>query len=269
MRILIKGFKIPTTDMQVIEDALNELQKKAINRGRSLYAKLLSVEIETVVDDISLNVIKRPDNMSIYDYAKSELDRKIAWATANNAITVYNFNVTAAVFIYQSNTYIKLGVRNKTLEKEIRHLSNAEDFNVFDSESNENKEIEAVWNEIAKIYTNGYNPLVRTLYPCGPIEAEWENIKKKFSSREERANVRVRHRITANVLNLIGMGQQIPSHKLFPYIDEALEMLSNPNVQEDCEQLKIQILPCIVNITEADVKRNPNEITMKEGDSNE
>lgn len=264
MRLLIKGFKIPTTDMQVIEETLNTLQEKAIKRGRSLYATLFSTEIETVVDDISLNVIKRPENMSIYNYAKSELDKKIAWATANNAITAYNFAVQAAVFTYKNETYIKLNVQNDKLASEIRHLPDAEDFNVYDTETNQNKEIESVWNEIAKIYSNGHNPLVRQIYPCGPIEAEWDNIKKKFSTREERADVRVRHKITANVLNLIGMGQTIPPHRLFSYLDEALEMLSNANVQTDCEQLKFQILPCIVNITETEVKRNPTDEIKKE-----
>lgn len=262
MRLIIKGFKLPSTDLQTIEKALSEVQNKAAMRSKKLYAELLAAELENLIDDISLNAIERPKDISLYEFARKELDTKIAWASANRTITPYNFTVQAAVFSFKGESYIKVDIKNERLLKEIRHISDAEDFNVEDSEYAVNSKEHQVWDEIQEIYSNGNHPLFKQLFPIGPIEVEWERIVKCFSTREERAERRVRYNLTNNIVNLIGMGQEIPNHKLLPYLDEAMLMLNSDTVKAEAARLKMNVLPCIVNITKEDVMRNPNDLVQ-------
>lgn len=253
MRYIIKGYKVKSTDLQQVEDVLAEIQKKAIMRSKHFYAELLADEIEALVDDIALGVINRPADISIYDCAKKELDRRIAWASGNNTVTPYNFAIQAAIFTCRGESYIKLNMNNEAFAKEIKTIQNAEECSVTDDNS-PNAEI---WTEISQIYSENNPPMVKQLFPCGPIEVEWERIEKYFHSRDERAELRVRHKITNLLLNLFGSGQEIPNYKLLRYLDEAFMLLGTDTVKAEAERLKTSIAASIINISEKDVKRNP------------
>lgn len=255
MRVIIKGYKLKGKDMSAVENALQMIQNKVINRSKKFYAQLLAAEIENLVDDIALGVLQRPDKISIYDCAKQEVDRRIAWASANNVATPYNFSVHAAVYTYEDDTYIRLFINNDALLKEIRHLPNADDFNAIDSDTEANGKVLAVWNEISSIYSNGYRPLTRQLFPIGPIEVDWERIEKYFHTREERAEVRVRHRLTSTIYNLLGSNQEVPNYKMMRYLDDVFEMLGTDGVKEEALKMQSSIMASIINISEKDVKK--------------
>jgi len=255
LRTIIKGYKIIGKDMSAVESALTMIQNKVINRTKKFYAQLLAAEIENLVDDIALGILQRPNDISIYDYAKQEVDRKVAWACANNVATPYNFSVHAAVYTYEDNTYIRLSINNDALLREIRHVPNTEDFNAMDSDAESNSKQLAVWNEISSIYSNGYRPLTRQIFPIGPINVEWERIEKYFHTREERAEVRVRHRLTSSILNLLGNNQEIPNYKLMRYLDDALEIVGTENVKAEALTMQSSIMASIINISEKDIKK--------------
>lgn len=259
-KFIIKGFKLPSTDFNSIEAALSAIQTKAINRSKNLYACLLASEIENIVDDIALNVVKRPEDISIYKLACGELNNKIAWATANFAVTPYNFYVGAMVCVYKNETYIRINVPNEALLKEIRHIPDAEDFNVMSSDA-ENCNNANVWQEISKIYSGNNAPLARQLHPVGKIEVDWSRVEKHFHSLEERADVRVRHKLTNSLINLLSMRapDKIPANRYLYVVDEALSMLMTDSAKYEAAQLKSNIMASIVNITSEMVFRNPND----------
>ena len=258
MKMIIKGFKIETCDMQAVEEILKHIQEKVEKRAKAIYAELLANEIELFVDDISLNILERPENDSIYNCSINELNKKISWATGNNAPTKYNFGVQAAIFTYKSETYIKLNIKNEALMRQIKNIPDAEDFSVMDFENKENNQRGVVWNEIGEIYCNSNNPMIKQLFPNGPIDVNWDLISTKFKSREKRAETRARYQLTSDILNLIGMKSEIPNFRLLPYLDETAEMFNCDEVKAEFEKLKKKALSVLVNITEAEVKRNPN-----------
>ena len=81
----------------------------------------------------------------------------------------------------------------------------------------------------------------------------------KFKSREKRAEIRARYQLTSSMLNLIGMQNEIPNYRVLPYLDETAEMFNDSEAVEEFENLKRKALSVLVNITEKEVKRNPNE----------
>ena len=254
--IIIKGYKLDTTDIQVIEAILSEIREKAEAKAKKIYAKLLAQEIELFVDDIALNVLPRPTNNSIYNLCVNELNNKISWATGNGVPTIYNLSVQAAVFTYSNATYIKLNIANGELSKAIKMLSQGEIFNLTNCNDKDNKKASEVWTEIMNIYSNGTNPLVKQLYPNKAISVEWSEISKYFHNPRDRIDLRVRYTLTSELLNMIGMRKEIPNYRLLPYLDEAMMMLDLPQIKEEASVRKQQAIEAIVNITEEMVMKN-------------
>ncbi len=260
MRTIIKGVKIKSCDLQTIEQILNKVQTKIEMRAKNLYASLLANVIETLVDDISFNVIKRPENESIYDCASNDLNRRISWATEKNVPTPYNFSVQAAIFTYKCETYIQFNIANEILRKELGKIPNTEDFTLYDIELNTNEERGEIWEEIRQIYAEqNLNPMVRQLFPVGPIEVEWKKVESKLHTREERAKQRAEYQLISADLNMIAMDSEIPNFKLLRYLDEVGKQLMSEEAKYEIQQIILKALPIIVNITEAEIKRKPNE----------
>lgn len=249
--VIIKGYKAKTTDIQAIESIMTRLQEEVALKGKRLYATLLAQEIETWVDDIALHVIPCPEK-PIYDMAVQALDEKISVATGRGLPIPYNFGVQVAIFTYKGETYFKLNVNNDVLAQTIKVVPELTDFSLQEEElgGEENRRRGMIWSEIMEIYSNGNNPLVKSLYPCGPITPEWVTIASKFHSREQRAQYRIRHQLTSSMLNWIGMGKEIPPHRLMPYMDEALELLGTPTVKAEMQKMLPQLLQSIITITE-------------------
>lgn len=256
MNIIFKGYRLNCSDLGSIENALTEIQKKVELKAKRLYAELLAKEIELFVDDITLNILPRPQNSSIYECCVNELNNKISWSSAKNTLTTYNLCVDAAVFLYKGSCYIKLNIPNERLSKEIKNIPNLQSYDMTDVSD---KQVSGTWNEIMKIYSEGSSPLYRRLHPVGTIEVEWKKISTHFHSPEERMNLRLRYTLTSELLNLIGMQKEIPNYRLLPYLDEAILMLDLNCIKEEANRRRINNATVFVNITEQMVKANPND----------
>ncbi len=254
--IIIKGYKAETTDLLEVEELLHRLQELILVQGRKLYTELFADEIETLCDEISFNVVPRP-NIPVYDAARQVLDQRVSNATGRGLPLPYNFNVQTLVYTLKGAVYIRVVSNNEKLLAKLKKApSGLIDFSARD-DGNTHAE-ETVWNEIMEIYTGRQKPLVYQVFACEGVEPEWKRISEHFHSRAERADVRVRYQLTNSLLNMIGMGQQISPHKLMPYFDEALGYLDNPAIKADANRMKMQALQSVINITEELVMQDPN-----------
>ena len=257
MSLIFKGYKINGTDLRALEDALAEIKKQVEMRAKRIYNSLLANEIELLVDDIATGLVKnRPTHKSIYDVCVEELNRKISWASGNGVPTPFNFMVQAVIFTYMNDTYIKLNIANASLLKEIKKANGTTPFDYDDNDTNSS--VFKTWEDIMGIYSDDNFPMMRQLYPCGPIETSWKNISAHFHSVEERQDMRIRHQLTSELMNMLGMRQQIPDTRLMPYFDEAFMMLSLPAIKEEAARRKARSASVFINITEEMVKQNPN-----------
>lgn len=263
--IVIKGYKAETTDLLAIEELLQKLQELILIQGRKLYTKLFAEEIESLCDEISFNIVPRP-NIPVYDAARQALDQKISNATGRGLPLPYNFGIQIFVYTLKNDVYIRLNTNNERLIESLRraptgltNYSLKEDGNTNSISANaQQAAIEATWNEIMQVYSGAQKPLIRQVFACEGVKPEWKKIAENFHTRDERADVRVRYQLTNSLLNMIGMGQQIPPHKLMPYFDEALTYLNNPAIQADARRMKMQALQSVINITEELVLQDPN-----------
>jgi len=253
---IIKGYKKEGCDLQSVEEALNSIQEVVSRQSNRIYAKLLAKEIENYVDDIALNVLPANNEHSIYEHCVAELNRQINWAITNGTITAYNLASQVAVYTYMGDTYFKLNIQNHLIESAIKTIPGISEFDLTDSEGKAAKKRQDVWTEIMKIYESN-SPLVKQLYPVAPIEVKWSAISGHFNTRENRLEQRIRHALTSELLNLIGMKQEIPNYKLLGCLDEALMMLDQPKIKAEANNRYNRCISAMVNITEEMVKRSP------------
>lgn len=257
--LIVKGYQAQTTDLTAVEEALQDLQALILTQGRKLYTELLANEIEQLVDDVAFNAVQRP-NVPLYDAARQMLDQKVSNATARNYPLPYNLGIQLTVYTYKGNTYIRLNTNNEKLVKALRKApTGLNDFSLHDDrhDNAEEKKRETVWNEIMETYQDERKPLIRQIFACEGAKPEWKNISSKFHTRNQRAETRIRHQLSNQILNALGMGQQIPPHKLMPYMDEALQYYGMDGIQADVRRMTPQTLQSIITITEELVMRDP------------
>lgn len=258
--LIVKGYKCTETDFTQIEELIHKLKEMVCLQGGKIYTKLLANEVEMLVDEIALNVVQRPQT-SIFNAARQTLEQKISNASGRGLLLPYNFCVQLAVYTYKGAVYIGMNTNNERLVDALKRApTGLTDYSVRDDapDNSEIKTRETTWNEIMQIYSGERKPLIYQFLACEGANPTWKKISEKFHSRNERAEARIRYQQTNHLLNMIGMNQQIPPHKLMPYLDEAFEYLGDKAVRADAERMMPQALQTIVNITEEMVMHDPN-----------
>lgn len=263
--LILKGYKCESNCMAEIEDAIQRLQELICIQGRKLYTELFANEIESLCDDIGFGNVPRP-NIPVYDAAHQALDLRISDATGHGYALPYNFGVQVSVYTYQNNVYIRLNASNERLMSALKRTpAGLTDFSLYDNlEANvEQKDRESTWNEIMSIYSKEWKPLVRNIFACEDVKPEWKQISKYFHSREDRAETRIRYQLINHMINLLGMGQQIPAHKLLPTLEEALKYAECSAAQADAKRMMPQAMQCVINITEELAMQDPQAAVMQ------
>lgn len=259
MVITVFGYRLRNTDVFNLEAALDELRKLIQVQGKKMYTEMLASEIEMLCDDIALNVVKAPD-CTIYDAARRALDQKVSYATGRGLSLPYNFGIQLAIYTHKDSIYIKVNANNEKLIKSLKRApAPLEPFSIYEEQSDtkEAKNRAAVWNEIMQTYSQDKPAMFLNIFACQNADPTWKQISSKFSTRQERAEMRIRHSLTNQLINMLGGGNQIPPHKLMPYFDEALSYYDNDAIQADVRRMMPQTLQSIINITEELVKKDP------------
>ena len=252
--LIIKGYKKEGQNAFEIENILTELKKQVSNEGKRIYRHLFEKEVETIVDDISLGVIPRID-VPIYDIALSEVNQKIAYATAKQNETEYNFNVSCHVLFYENDTYFKINTNNPMFKISIKTL---EDVSLSISESEEETALKELWEKIMAKYRTD-SPLGLQLYPDGEIELNDEVLK--FRPPNKRAKDRARHNLTNRYLAMYAQEKEIPNYKLMEYMDLALTKLTTEEAEEILIGMETVLVNTLPNITLSMIKGEERDET--------
>lgn len=262
--VIIDGYKVNSNSPEDIELILGKIQAIIKERATAMYHTQLSKEIEILVDDIALNIQPRPSDISILDAARAILNMKIAYATAKNNPTQYNYFVSVNVMYSGEKTYIKFNSENNIYKKQLQKIEELVPFSMDDKDAPLiSAEREGVWKALMEKYSRGVQPLSAQLFPIGEFELNEKALK--FSSPNKRAQAIARHNLTNKYISMFAQENEIPNFKLMEYMDEALLLLSEPKGKEELELLtndlkQKNLLP---NITLAIITRDPNEEAEK------
>ena len=251
--LLFNAYKLESQEVEHIEVVLNEMRVKVKKRATREYIELLAKEVQSLVDDIALNMINRPNNVSLFSAAQDILNSKIAFASSRNLPTKYNFEVSVHVMFYEGNTYFKLNAANDLYSKEIGRINGLICFHC-----KEGSDFQQTWLKIAERYSDGTNPLGVNL------SARFEAVKPeqlKFDSPKKRAKLRARYQYTNRCLSMLACGKEIPNYKLMEYLDEALEKLSDDSSLSYLNNAEKELRSILPNITAELISYEPECVT--------
>ena len=240
----ITAYKIKTTDMGNVEMVLSEI-KGAIEK---VYQKqintLLAREIERYVDEISIRLIPRPENMTIEQAAVQSLQRKIYLAENQNLANGYNFRVTFNILSYEGSTYLKCNAANMSFEKQVLRIHDLLPVHLTDAPNDQNLEL---WSSIQEKYADGTTMGISLVSGLG-LKFSYDNCT--FQSVEERAMRQAQHRLMNELLNEYTGGQQIRPEELMHLIEIVEnDIRTSAVVQERLARLTSDVQKILPQIT--------------------
>lgn len=254
---MITGFQLETQNAAAIELAISSILDAVTKQGTTHYHKLLSEEVQTLIDDISLNILQRPTDLSLLEVAKKELDAKIAYATGRLLPTRYNLYASVQIMLMDSQTYIKFQSSTPLYKSALSKVKGLTSYSYDSRGSTGQEERGETWNKLMEKYAGQNAPACTVqLFPRGPIDVDPAMLK--FDSPLQRARIIARHNLTNQLLGMYGSGKEIPPYKLMQYMDLALEDLTQQNIKREMQNMVAHLQTILINITTALVTETPN-----------
>lgn len=253
---MITGFRLETQNAAAIESALISIQNAVTKQGTAEYHTLLSEEIQALIDNISLNVIQRPADVSLLDAARKELDAKVAYATGRMLPTQYNLYASAQVMLMDGCAYIKFNSSTPLYKSVLSKVKGLTAFSYDPRGSAGQEERGALWNRLMEKYTSQIPFCTAQMFPRGPIEVDPALLK--FDSPLQRARVIARHNMTNQLLSMYSDGKEIPPYKLMRCMDLALEDLTQQYAKCEMQNMTAHLQTILINITTALITEAPN-----------
>lgn len=229
--MIIDGYMVKTTSMNVLEQTLNDIRSKLKLLVNREYLNLLGKEIAFLVDQITLGNISRDSNITIYEGAVGNVQSRMSNAASRNIPSDFNFNIFAHILVEEDAIYLKIISPNKKLLSAFKNLENV---SLSEEEGKDEKNRKTIlWNKLHKKYKNNEPCMINlTQYPEFNFETDKDKIK--YPSVTDRITQAARHSVIMHLLSQYGGGEQIPEIRLMSYIDDSLEALTkNADVQAE------------------------------------
>lgn len=237
------GYTINSTNIAKVESILQQAKANMKQAAIELYHKYLSEEITSLVDDIALNVLARPQ-CSILEAANNRLFQRIQNAEANNFPTEYNLKVMLQILNYKGKTYIVYCGKSSYIEDAFASTDGIIKSNTEPTPEGEESADSKKWNRILKDQDG--DPV---LYSHMAFNLELDKTLLVFGSVKDRAEERARHELTSHYLNMLAGGQQIAPNELMRLMDKALAMVLEAEDSElllnEKQMQLMKILPVI------------------------
>ena len=234
--MVIQGYLISeNTDLLEIESQIQKVQKKILNIRQEEYQHLLGKEIAFCCDCIALNILQRPTQGSIADFAVDNLNRRIQVAQLSNLPSPYNLSIFLHVLQLDGKAYLRVDCNNPIFQKAFRSL---EDVSVSAVECQDPKNAKNIlWQKLCKRYEEMLplsKNLTTELYP------DWEHMT--YPDVNSRCEDFARQNIANSYLTHLNAGQQmIPPHLLMPYVEESINYLQSEYGKNEYRE-KVQFL---------------------------
>lgn len=232
--MMITGYCIPTTDILKVEKEIDRVKRKIDKIGSTCYQKLFGTQAAFLYDQMALNILKKPDNLTFFDWVKAELDTRIRFSQQSAIPNEYNMNVFVYVLENEEKIYLKVICPNKELLKAFKHL---EDYSLNEEESRDDKNGKTIlWTHLQKKYEK-HPTLSLNLTPTP------EPVKEKivFPPYSCRCKTLARHDVTNYYLRVLAGNNNIPPYMMMPLMDEALTLLTSEQAKPDLRNKEIQL----------------------------
>jgi len=233
------GYKISSTNLSEIMEKLESVKKKIKKIAEDTYHNLLGKEIAFITDNIALSILKRNEGTTIFDDAIRNLNHNIDIARQTGARTKFNFQIYAHVMPYENNTYLKVTCMNKDY---LKAFSIFEDYSLTGTECQDNPKT-ILWQQLYSIYGES-EPIIIDLTQYVSPDKE----KIIYPKKKDRAKTVARHNIVNHLLNQISNGQQIAPFLLMPYMDIAMEMLADTEIQSEYNRKVSELLSILPDL---------------------
>lgn len=230
---MLSLFETDFRDFQKITDITSSIKSEAEQAGNALYHELLSQEIETLVDNIALNIIPRPDKENLLKTAALELNRKISYAMASQGTTRYNLMVTEGINPQSDKTYFRIFTPNECLTQALR------------------KRLRKI-SELKPISDSGKLPpsvcvFTVRLYPVDEPAPDLSTLQ--FQSPQKRAQVIARHNMSNRLLSQISGGREIQNYQLMRYMDAVILELDGTEIKREIDAMEANLSGILPEIT--------------------
>lgn len=223
---------LPNSTIGELRNLLNTVDESTKVFAKKRYHLLLCEEIQQKVDQIALNIIKRPDNSSILTEAQRELNTRISYAISRQAPTAFNLQVIASVCHVQGMTYLLLSGTKDMMTGLSEHLQK-----------------NGVRCLKEKEHPDGEPELImqRQLFPTAEIEVDPALLK--FHSVSRRGMRIARHNLTNRLLSASAQGQEIRNYQLMYFMDLALEELNKKEMENEVKRMGSELSRILPEIT--------------------
>ncbi len=252
------GYRIPSTNIKKIEEVLATAKTNLRTTAMEEYHRLLSEEIAEIVDDITLNIVQRPE-YPILDEAVNRLNQRIIKAERTNQRTEYNLFAGVTVIPDKKYTYLLPNIANARMIKTFSRTKGLEDFSYAEMEVLQGLDNgrAAKWNELHNKTELTEGGLVMTVILTNQVKVNPDRLL--FAPPAERAKVRARRNMTSKLLNLYAMGDQIKDYQLMAVLDKALMALTTEEAEQEMNEMTKQLTATLIDITRELVITDPRK----------
>lgn len=261
---MLFGYYINDTVIKNVENVLLSMKEKIVNAARENVKKQVGREITCITDDITLNRIPRPNNISILDMAKGMVLKRINFAKNTGCATEFNYLVYGCIMTYEDRTYIRLDTNNNIYINALHDVPGLCPFHIYESKLDKTDSASHVkiWNEIRKKYENtGICRYVNF------ISSETELFDGQiysdivFESIRRRAEKLARHEAYSKLINMYAFNEQMPQFKMYEYFDWAIEHINSNIWKDSVDEDYLKLCDILIEITPEVFEMIPNSET--------
>lgn len=260
-------YEVPNLEL-IIYEMRNIVEKKAT----IAYNNLIQTQVERIVDEITLNQYKRPEEDSILAIAVNEVNRRVLYAQSHMHETEFNLyigiQVMAAKIDNNPVLYLKTICPNDIYTKGFKKIKEMIPYDINEDDLDAGKEKAKFFQYISEKYSTDI-PIVSTLLRYENIRCNPDTLK--FRSPAERAEDIAIEKLMNHLLSCYGCDSQISPNKLMEYMNLVYNRLHNPEIIEEINMEKNhlkEILPTITKdlITKTGTFFVPSEPSEQEDD---
>lgn len=223
---------LPNDTIGELRNLLNTVEGTTKVFVKKRYHLLLCEEIEQKVDQIALNIMKRPDNFSILIEAQRELNGRIGYAISRQAPTAFNLQVSASACHIRERTYLILSGTKEMMTGLSEQLQKS-GVDILKEKEHPDGEPELI--------------MQRQLFPVGDIKVDPELLK--FHSVSRRGMRIARHNLTNRLLSAAAQGKEIQNYQLMYFMDLALEELHKKDMESEVKRMGSELSRILPEIT--------------------
>lgn len=248
----IHGYRIKTPSIAKVETVLLAAKNNVREAADRQYHELLSEEVCSLVDDITLNICQRPP-CSIFDEAVRRLNDKINRAEMTSSGTEYDLRAGVSVIPDGGYTYLMFSANNPALEEAFAATKQIEPYAV--SGDDPNCEEAKKWEAFCERYHRESPMLSASL--TSRMFADID--KLTYASPMERAQTIARHNLTRRLLNQYACGREIQQQDLMSVMDRALAKLVENDSMSMLNEMTMQLSTTLIEITKELVVFDPSK----------